>query len=61
MFMITIHKRTYHCNDVKTAADIIFGETGDEQDYKRTKYIMGNMKFDELFHGKDFVIQCFID
>lgn len=25
-FMITINKRTYHCNDVDTAADIIYAK-----------------------------------
>ena len=59
MFMITINRRTYHRNDVDTAADIIYGETGDERDYERMKYILGNMKFNELFHGKIFVVQCF--
>ena len=43
------------------AEDIIYGETGDERDYKRMKYILGNMKFNELFHGKNFVVQCFED
>lgn len=61
MFMITTKSCTYRCNDIDTGADIILGETGDERDYERMKYIMGNMKFDELFHGKDFVIQCFED
>lgn len=61
MFMITTKSCTYRCNDIDTGADIILGETGDECDYERMKYIMGNMKFDELFHGKDFVIQCFED
>lgn len=59
MFMITINRRTYNSNDVNTAVDIIYGETGDEIDYKRMKYILGNMKFNELFHGKNFVVQCF--
>lgn len=59
MFMISIKGRTHRCNDVDTAADIIFGETGDERDYERMKYIMGNMKFDELFHGENCVIQCY--
>lgn len=58
-FMITINKRTYHSNDVDTAVDIIYKETGDERDYERLKYILGNMKFNELFHGKNFVVQCF--
>ena len=58
-FMITINKRTYHSNDVDTAADIIYVETGDERDYERLKYILGNMKSNELFHGKNFVVQCF--
>ena len=61
MFMITINRRTYNSNDVNTAVDIIYGETGDEIDYKRMKYILGNMKFNELFHGKNFVVQCFED
>lgn len=59
MFMITIKRRTYHSDDIDTAADIIFGETGDERDYERMKYIMGNMKFGELFHGESCVIQCY--
>ena len=61
MFMLTINRRTYNSNDVNTAADIIFGETGDECDYERMKYILGNMKFNELFRGENFVIQCFED
>lgn len=64
MFMMTFKKHgiirgTYQCNDINTAADIIYGETGNENDYERMKYILGNMKFDEMFHGKDFVIQCY--
>lgn len=59
MFMMTINGRTYRCNDIETAADIIFGETGDEQDYERMQYIMGNMKTNELFHGKRMVIPCY--
>lgn len=59
MFMITTKKRSYNCNDINTAADIILGETGDERDYERIQHIMGNMKFDELFHGEKFVIQCY--
>ena len=59
--MITINRRTYHSNDINTAADIIYGETGDERDYERMKYILGNMKFNELFRGKKFVVQCFED
>lgn len=46
---------------IEMAEDIIYGETGDERDYKRMKYILGNMKFNELFHGKNFVVQCFED
>lgn len=61
MFMITINRRAYHGNDIDTAADIIYGETGDYRDYERMKYILGNMKFNELFHGEDFVVQCFED
>ena len=59
MFMMTINGRTYRCNDIETAADIIYGETGDKQDYERMQHIMGNMKIDELFHGKRMVIQCY--
>ena len=55
-FIITINKRTYYSNDVDTAADIIYKETGDERDYERLKYILGNMKFNELFHGKNTAI-----
>ena len=61
MIMLTINRRTYNSNDVNTAADIILGETGDECDYERMKYILGNMKFNELFRGENFVIQCFED
>lgn len=34
-FMMTVNGRTYRCNDIETAADIIFGEIRDEQDYER--------------------------
>ena len=61
MFMITINRRTYHSNDIKTAADIIYGETGDIKDYDRMLHVLGNMKFDELFHADGFVVQCFED
>lgn len=59
MLLITFKRHTYHCNDVNTAADIILGETGDERDYERIKYIIGNMKFAELFYGKNFIVQCY--
>ena len=61
MFLITINRRSYPCNDINTAADIIVGGTGDEYDYDRMKYILSNMKFNELFRGINFVIQCFED
>ena len=61
MFMITINRHTYHSNSIKKAADIIYGETGDIKDYDRILNILGNMKFDELFHADGFVVQCFED
>lgn len=61
MFMITINRLAYQGNDIDTAAAIIYGKTGDYRDYERIKYILGNMKFNELFYGEDFVVQCFED
>lgn len=43
MSMITIKRWTHRANDTKTAADIIYNETGDENDYERMIYILGSM------------------
>lgn len=43
MSMITTKRWTHRANDIKTAADIIYGETGDENDYERMIYIFGSM------------------
>ena len=43
MSMITTKRWTHRANDIKTAVDIIYGETGDENDYKRMIYILGSM------------------
>lgn len=59
MFLITYKRWNHHVNDVKTAADIVYGCTGDEKDYERMQNILGNMKFDEVFHGNGFVVQCY--
>ena len=59
-FVITIknNRFTHHMNDIDTAADVIFGYTGKEQDYERTKAIMGNMLVDDMLVSPEFVIQC---
>lgn len=62
MFIVTIDRRKqYRVNDIRTAADIVYGELGNESDLERLPYILGNMRFDEMFHGNGFVVQCFPD
>lgn len=41
MSMIATKRWTHRSNDIKTAADIIYGKTGDENDYERMIYIFG--------------------
>lgn len=48
----------HHCNDIDTAADIVLGLTGDEEDYKRVANIMGDMKFTDIFSTKGLIIMC---
>ena len=62
MFIVTIdNRKQYRVNDIRTAADIVYGELGNESDLERLPYILGNMRFDEMFHGNGFVVQCFPD
>ena len=62
MFIITTDTRNQYCvDDIKTAADIIYGESGNDGDLERIPYILGNMMFDEIFHGNGFVVQCYPD
>lgn len=61
MFMITSNRHTYISTDIKDAADIIYGETGNENDLYRIPHILGNMHFEEMFHGNGFVVQCYCE
>ena len=65
MFVITFKKDhfTHHMNDVDTAADVIMGVTGKDQEYERTLAIMGNMLIGDMFISNEsgFVIQCVED
>ena len=59
MFIVTIGRRKqYRVNDIRAAVDIIYYELDNESDLERLPYILGNMKFDEMFHGNGFVVQC---
>ena len=49
------------CNDIDTAADIVYGITGDYEDYERVATIMGNMKFNDHFKTKDVNIWCYLE
>lgn len=49
---------THRMGDIDTAADVIMGMTGNDEDYKRTAAIMGQMTFGDMFYGQTFIIQC---
>lgn len=51
----------HRMNDIDTAADVIMGMTGNDEDYKRTAEIMANMKFGDTFYSETFMIQCIPD
>ena len=63
MFLICLTGgwRRHWYNDINTAADFIYGVTGDYEDFKRTAAIMGNMTFDDHFETKGIHIWCYAD
>lgn len=61
MFVITTPEsnRRYHERDIVTAADVILGLTGDDEERDRALIIMGNMCFDSVFDVWDkYTIVC---
>ena len=48
----------HRCNDVDTAADVLYGLTGCYEDYTRAKFILGNMLFEDTFVTRGYYIRC---
>lgn len=63
MFIVidTTDKMPYrnHTNDIKTAADIVLGITGEDKDYDQALYIMSGMKWGDTFSNDRFAIMCY--
>ena len=65
MFIITDPTGNFpfrsHCNDIDTAADIIMGITGVDQDYEDSAKVMSNMRFGDTYIHARYVIECIKD
>lgn len=44
--------------DADTAADLIFGITGVEEDYDKSFVVMSEMQFGDVFETDTYVIEC---
>ena len=49
----------HHSEDIKTAADIVLGFTGEDKDYNQALYIMGGMQWGDTFSNDRFTIICY--
>lgn len=63
MFVVidTTEKMPYrnHTNAIKTAADIVLGITGKDEDYDQALYIMSGMRWGDTFSNDRFAIMCY--
>ena len=48
----------HRTEDIETAADIIFGITGEERDYEVSQYIMGDMHWDDYYKNDRYKVVC---
>lgn len=60
MFIVTIARKQYRMNDIRAAVDIVHYELDNESDLQRPPYILGNMKFNEMFHGNGLDISSLL-
>lgn len=60
--MFIIHhensNRNHISNDIDTAADVLYGLTGREEDYTKIKNIMANMNYGDIFVGDTYEVLC---
>ena len=48
----------HHTSDVETAADIIYGLTGEVGDYNRMISVLNGMKNKDIFLADGFAVTC---
>lgn len=48
----------HHSEDIKTAADIIVGITGEERDYELSQHIMSDMVWGDTYDNGRYHIDC---